>query len=405
MKVIHFSTTDYGGAFKAASRISESMINAGVESRVIVRTKTSEDSHCEEIFSTNYERFLSKLKNLGNLLCSRGEVISDYLGTDITTFPFFDEADVIVLHWVNSFIPYHVVKKIVQIGKPTIWVMHDMWLFTGGCHYDQYCGGYEQGCTQCPMIYNKHGKRIALNNFRRKAETLGKNITFVSPSNYILREAKKSDILADKCLVNIPNPIDTSLYKPLPNRNEIREKYGVYSEKKIILFGADNSLKAPNKGYKYLVKALELLSEEEYMAVIFGNRETPNMSELIRLETKFLGFVEKEEELVQIYNMADVFVAPSDQDNYPNSVLEALSCGVPVTAFNIGGMPELIEHKKNGYIAEFKNVADLADGLCFCCLNRIELKETARNRVMRINDYDVIGRRYETICKAILENS
>lgn len=191
MKVIHFSTTDYGGAFKAASRISESMINAGVESRVIVRTKTRDDSHYEEIFSTNYERFLSKLKNLGNLICSRGEVISDYFGTDITSFPFFDEADVVVLHWVNSFIPYHVVKKMVQIGKPTIWVMHDMWLFTGGCHYDQYCGGYEQGCVQCPMIYNKHGKRIAQNNFRRKAEMLGKNIIFVGPSNLYSQRSEK----------------------------------------------------------------------------------------------------------------------------------------------------------------------------------------------------------------------
>lgn len=149
----------------------------------------------------------------------------------------------------------------------------------------------------------------------------------------------------DKCLVNIPNPVDTSLYRPLPNQNEIREKYGVYSEKKIILFGAVNSLKDKNKGYQYLLKALELLSEEEYMAVIFGNKGTSDMIDS-KLETKLLGFVEKEQELAQIYYMADVFVAPSEQDNYPNSVLEALSCGVPVTAFNIGGMPELIEHKK-----------------------------------------------------------
>ena len=401
MKVIHFSTTDYGGAFKAASRISESMESAGVESKVVVRTKTKEDSHCEEIFSTNYERFISKLKNLGNLMCSKGEVISDYFGTDITKTKFFDDADVVILHWVNSFIPYHVVEKIVNSGKPAIWVMHDMWLFTGGCHCDKYCGGYEHGCVQCPMIENKIGKNTAGNNFKKKSKMLGKNIMFVGPSNYILKEAKKSRILADKYLVNIPNSINTFLYRPMTNKNEIREKYGIHSGKKIILFGAVNSLRDENKGYQYLVKALELLSEK-YLALIFGNKGTSDKTGL-KLETRLLGFIDKEEELVQIYNMADVFVAPSEQDNYSNSVLEALSCGIPVTAFNIGGMPELIEHKKNGYIAEFKNIADLAEGICFCCANSKELGEKARERVLKINGYDIVGKRYEMICKEALE--
>ena len=231
---------------------------------------------------------------------------------------------------------------------------------------------------------------------------LGKNIIFLSPSNYILKEAKKSRILTGKYLVNIPNPINTFLYKPITNKNEIREKYGIHSGKKIILFGAVNSLDDEHKGYKYLMKALELLSEEEYLILIFGNKETSDKIGL-KLETRLLGFVEKEEELIQIYNMADVFVAPSEQDNYPNSVLEALSCGIPVTAFNIGGMPELIEHKKNGYIAEFKNIADLAEGIRFCCTNSKELGEKARERVIELNGYDMIGKQYEMICKEVFD--
>jgi len=152
MNVVHIVTTDYGGAYRAAQRINDSMQSVGVSSAVLVREKTNPDSNVICAIDNPFRLLLSKTKNYMNLKASKGEVITDLFGTDITRHPLVKKADVVILHWVNSFVSYDTVQKLLEKGKPIVWVMHDMWPFTGGCHCDFYCGKYKIGCGKCPQI-------------------------------------------------------------------------------------------------------------------------------------------------------------------------------------------------------------------------------------------------------------
>ena len=155
MKVVHLVTTDLGGAYKAAERISEAMTFCGLESAVVVRVKFCKDNQCESISNSFRKRLVSKVKNLCNILLSNGKIHSELFGSDMVKNETVRDSDIIILHWINRFIGYKNIENILQMGKPVIWVMHDMWPFTGGCHYSGECSGYEKECVNCPYIKRK----------------------------------------------------------------------------------------------------------------------------------------------------------------------------------------------------------------------------------------------------------
>lgn len=405
MKIVHVSTTDYGGAYKAAARISGSLQRCGEESSIMIRTKRYQDTAGSEVFHNGYQRLFSKIKNGFNILLSRGEVISDYFGTDITHYQMVKEADVIVLHWVNSFISYRVVEQLTKLGKPIIWVMHDMWLLTGGCHVDQYCGGYEHLCGKCPLIGSRKKKDLSYRNFIRKKKMLqGSKIRLVCPSRWLSGCAAHSEITKGQSICRIPNPIDINLYKPLEKTEDIRDKYHISADKKVILYGAVNATSDQNKGYQHLLNALKLLDGGNYVLVIYGNSEGAKGIEKY-ISTILAGYIQDEQTLIELYNLADVFVAPSLQENYPNSVLEASACGTPVTAFQIGGMPDIVLHNRSGYLAPLGDAGRLAEGIKLCAQNSREMGACARKHVEETNSYERIGKSYQELILDMMEQA
>lgn len=403
MKVVHISTTDYGGAYKAAARISESMNICGIDSEVLIRTKKYRETVGIEIFTNLFQKIYSKAKNLLNLLMSRREVISDYIGTDITEHPLVKEADVVILHWVNSFVSYGIVEKLQKLDKPVLWVMHDMWLFTGGCHVDQYCGGYEHQCGNCPLIRSKRQNDVSRKNFLRKIKMFNQSeIVLVGPSSWILSEASKSKITCNLRMLRIPNPINTEIYRPISNSKELKSKYGISEGKKIILYGAVNATGDRNKGYYYLLEALKRIDRNKYTVVIFGNKDRDSIVEEI-VDTVFMGYIQDEQTLIELYNLADVFVAPSQQENYPNSVLEASACGTPVVAFRIGGIPDIVSHKGSGYLAPYCDIEELAAGIRFCAGQKEKMGMSARQKVVETNSYELIGNKYKELIQNMIE--
>ena len=386
MKAVHLSTTDYGGAYKAAKRISESMKTMGVESKVVVRTKTGQDRNTYEFFDNNLYKFISKCKNLCNLCFSNGLVISDYFGSNVLKNKYVQEADIIFLHWVNSFVSYRIAEKLAESGKKIVWVMHDMWLFTGGCHCDKYCGKYSAGCGNCPMLGSKRKSDISSRNFLRKKKMMQSGIIkIVGPSKWLIKCARESDILRNCTIDCIFNPIDSNIFQPIDVSFETKRKYGLNLSKKIILYGAVNSTQDKNKGSQYLLEALQHLDKEKYMLIVFGNKPGYEM-ETGEIETKYLGYIYDENELALVYNLADVFVAPSEQESFGYTVGEALFCGTPVAAFSIGGINDQVEHKKNGYLARPYDTEDLRCGIEYCtdCLKVV---------------YPIIDLSYESIGK------
>lgn len=397
MKVVHLSTTDFGGAYKAVERIQSCLRLYGVESKILVRSRFF-DTETTEVINTPLRRFFSKSRNLLNLFLSKGDVVTDLFGTDMRHDKDILDADVIVLHWVNSFISDRSVRQLMELGKPVFWVMHDMWPFTGGCHYDLYCESYKSDCASCPMIKKQRLRNISAFNLKRKRNLFATmNITMIAISRWEQTCAQESFPLKGKKAIWISNPLNTDIFKPTDDQQELREQYKIPEGKKVILFGADKALENATKGFSYLVEALRRMDGSKYVAICFGKAPEKDRIQLPNIDIKYLGTIQDEKKLAAWYSLADVFVAPSIQEAFGYTVCEALACGTPVTAFAVGGMLDQIDHRENGYLARLYDVEDLAEGIKFCAENKKTLGKRARETVLERNSYEVIGKKYKEV--------
>ena len=387
-KCIHICTIDKGGAYNGAKRLNEMLTEHGIESKIIVRTKTDDASIAVGTFNNPLQEMISKGKNAINLLCKKGDVKRDVLGTDLRKNPLVKEADVIFIHWISTFLsPKQIYELTCLKGKNVIFWMHDMWLFTGGCHVDRRCGGYVNECSDCLMV----GK-WAFKSFKKKKEYIKKaDMTVCGPSRWIVEEAKKSSILEGKKIEYIPNTYDNRIFNSQCDREKLRKELGLSDSKKLILFGAaDTGTANDDKGFTYLIKAIKKLDMSDKQLVVIGNAD--GAKELLKeYDSVFLGYINDENKLADIYKAVDVFVNPSLQESFGYTVCESMACGTPAVAFSVGGMLDQIDHKANGYLAEFKNSDELADGIDYCLKHREELSVKASESAKRFSYDNVYG--------------
>lgn len=358
-----------------ANRLHRAFREAGVESRILALYSNKNDSPGISVMEKK-GRLVSKINNTiqsyltRNMLTKYGKFSYPVLGSDVSVRKEILQADVIYIHWIlNGFLSIQSLEELARLNKPIIFVMHDMWTITGGCHHSFDCDKYTVQCQNCQFFASDKVRDLSYKGFNKKQRFFSKyqNLYFVSPSIWLYDCAQKSALLGSKPVFHIPNVIDTSLFKPF-SRKVARQILNLDSKKDIIAFGA-MAINSPYKGWKYLKTALNILYESgkrEIQIVVFGSGPNSEISESIPFETRFVGFVDNEYATSVIYNAANVFVAPSLADNLPYTILESLSCGTAVTAFEVGGIPELIAHKNNGYLAEHKNSEDLAKGIAYC---------------------------------------
>lgn len=274
--------------------------------------------------------------------------------------------DLVHLHWVAgaTLTP----GGVARLRRPLVWTLHDMWPFTGGCHYDDGCGRHTARCGQCPLLGSTRLHDLSLWNWRRKRRHWhALSLMVISPSRWLAVLASRSTLLGEHPVRVIPNCIDTARYRPLP-RAQARDSLGLPQRCPLILFGAMNATADPRKGYRFLQPALARLASqwrgpgEGPMALVFGG-ERPATPPDFGMRVRYLGALSDDASLAAAYSAADVFVAPSTQENLSNMVMEALACGTPSVAFEIGGMPDLIEHRVNGYLASSFDPEDLSMGI------------------------------------------
>ncbi|MDE6999919.1 MAG: glycosyltransferase [Lachnospiraceae bacterium] len=394
MKVLHVTTIDIGGAYKAAVRLHEGLTRIGVQSEILLRTKSKESNIGVEVFSNRFSAIISKVKNGWNLLQADGEITRDVLGTDISRNSKVLEADIIILHWINSFLTVREFEKLAVLQKPILWILHDMWLFTGGCHYDGYCGRYESGCGNCPYVSKRSDKDISWRNFMDKEVTMNNiRAVIVGPGQWIVECARRSNILSGKKIVCLPNMLDVETFCPIEDKVYLRRKYGITADKKVILFGAAcEGTENKRKGFSFLMSALRKLPRDSYQLAVFGNASS-DMKLPEGFGVTLLGVISDERELTEIYNLADVLVNPSIQESFGYTACEAMACGTPVVAFPVGGLREQITHLGNGYLAEFQNAQDIAKGIIYCAENREQLGVQARKSAVRYS-YEHVAVKY-----------
>jgi glycosyltransferase involved in cell wall biosynthesis len=371
-RILHVNAADQrGGAAKAAYRLHLALKNAGLFSAMLVQEKQGKDP-----------RVYGPETKIGKLLVKLLPYIDwfpvkFYKGANVYNFTSAIVpgavirkikrigADVIHLHWIaNGFFQIEALRSLRN--KPVVWTLHDSWAFTGGCHVPYECTRYLERCGKCPVLGSNTDYDLSRWVWRRKAKVLkGLDITIVTPSRWMGECARRSSLLKGMRVEVIPNGVDIETYKPL-DQNFCREALSLPKDKKIILFGAMYSTSNKNKGFNYLVSALQRIAKTSYqndvVAVVLG-ASSPEGEQDFGLDVRFLGHLHDETSMAIAYSSADVFVAPSIQENLSNMVLEAMACGVPCVAFDIGGMPDMIEHKRTGYLAQPYKVEDIEKGI------------------------------------------
>lgn len=377
MRVLIVNTSEKtGGAAVAANRLMEALINNGVKAKMLVRDKQSDRLTVASLPQTPLLRWHFLWERLVIYIYSffskkhLFDIDIANAGTDITKLPEFKEADVIHLHWINQgMLSLKDIRKILQSGKPVVWTMHDIWPATAICHYTRGCNQFKTQCNACPLL----PKFSPLNHkaagvWQKKQHMLqDSSIYFSACSRWLEGEARKSALLKDQPITNIPNPIDTHIFHPLASKAEARKKLGLPEEGNILLF-VSQKVTDERKGVDFFTKAISILAETHPMfkenttiAILGGHAD--EVAQQLALPTKALGYVSDEKTIISAYNAANVFVTPSLEDNLPNTIMEAMACGTPCVGFRVGGIPEMIDHQKNGYVAEFRSAEDLANGI------------------------------------------
>ncbi len=375
MRVLIVNTSDRtGGAAVAAHRLMEALNNHGVKAKMLVRDKTTDALTVvglKKSLLTKWRFLWERLVIFMHLRLQRKhlfEIDIANAGADITGLQEFQEADIIHLHWVNQgMLSLKDIRKIVRSGKPVVWTMHDIWPATAICHYTRGCNNYKTQCHDCKLLPGKGQNDLSAQVWRRKRRLLDEaSVFFVTCSRWLEGAAKQSALLRGQKITNVPNAIDTRVYHPV-DKQQAREALGLPTDKKVILF-VSQKVTDERKGIAYLIEAVRRMTDEhpglreQAVVAILGGRAEEVATQL-SLPTHLLGYVSDEKTIVNVYNAADVFVTPSLEDNLPNTIMEALACGVPCVGFNVGGIPEEIDHQKNGYVASYREADDLARGL------------------------------------------
>lgn len=406
MNILIVSTSDlYGGAAVAAFRLMKALRSRGENAKMIVRDKRSDDTDVivagnEQKNRFNFYRERGKIY-LQNRLSKENlfDVSIANTGNSITGLPVFREADVIHLHWINQgMLSIREIEKIITSGKKVVWTMHDMWSFTGICHHAGTCRNYEQSCGSCPYLAMASPDDLSHQVFLKKqsAYSNGK-ITFVACSHWLKELATKSSLTRSHTVVSIPNPIDTVAYCPR-DKTEARKRLNLPQDRKIVLFAAVKA-SDPRKGIGYLLEASRLMAKHpnDILFLIAGSHGE-ELEKGLSLPAHSMDYI-LPNKMADVYNAADLFVTPSLQENLPNTLMEAMSCGTPCVGFNIGGIPEMISHGKNGYLAKYKDAEDLANGILWTLYqaDTETLSSNAREKVLQDYSQEIIAAQYMDI--------
>jgi glycosyltransferase involved in cell wall biosynthesis len=400
-----------GGAARAAYRLHLALRGIDVDARMLVQVKQG-DSASVLGPAGDWRALAARLRPAADLL----PLLAYPRRTGATFYPGWlpDRAsrrvaalapDLVHLHWITGGAVN--VRSLRRFGRPLVWTLHDMWAFTGGCHYDDGCGRYADGCGGCPVLGS--GSRLDLSRlgWRRKHKAYaGLPLNVVAPSRWLGELARNSPLLRVFPVTVIPNAIDTAVFRPLP-RETARDLLGLPRDRRIVLFGALRATSELRKGYRHLEAALRALVPPPgapVMAVVLG-ASAPAVAPDFGMDCRFLGTLSDDLSLALAYSAADVFVAPSTQENLSNAVVESLACGTPVVAFDVGGMPDMIEHQANGWLARPFDAQDLAAGITWVLGDEPRhraLRAQARQKAVAEYASETVARRHRALYQQIL---
>ncbi|MBW2028502.1 MAG: glycosyltransferase family 4 protein [Deltaproteobacteria bacterium] len=401
MKVLHLVGGDLSaGAARGAYWLHKALVGLGMDSRLFTNSKPI---YSDPTIVYVLKSKIDKLRNLARIeidslpfIFYKNRKNTDFslgfTGYDFTRSEEYKWADILHLHWINGGLVD--IKHLSGVKKPVVWTMRDMWPMSGGCHYALDCTRYRVGCGKCPQLGSTRLHDITRWTVKRKRKYYPAEMTLVGISEWLSSTARESLIFRDFDVVTIHNNIDTGELFPI-NKRTARAILRLNTEKKIILYSA-NRLASPFKRFDIFADAVRKLDRRKYFFLFFGNVENDNVLRELGFEYKAFGFLYDFISLRVVYSACDVFVATSISEAFGKTIAEAMACGRPVVCFSATGPKEIVDHKKNGYLAKPFDPSDLARGIEWVLDpdNYQAVKKNARDKILDRFSSMVIAKQY-----------
>lgn len=367
LKVAQVSYSDInGGAARAAYRIHHALRQHGVDSQMHVVNAEAGDwtVHIPGVTGANTINSLrnylgassTRFLRTGNKVLHSSAALPSHWPRRLNQ----SSADIIHLQWVQG--EMMSIADIGRLQKPVVWTLHDMWGFCGAEHYtenfrwrDGYLSNNRPSCES--------GFDLNRWTWKRKLKHWRRPMHIVTPSRWLADCARQSVIMQEWPVSVIPNAIDTEAWRPI-DKALARKILRLPIEGPLLLFAATYGTRPPRKGFDLLQDALNQLRGEVLgLELVVVGQLAPKEPMNLGFPIHYTGHLHDDVSLNLYYSAADAVIVPSRQDNLPNSGVEALACGTPVVAFNTGGLPDIVEHKKTGYLAKPFDAQDLACGI------------------------------------------
>lgn len=378
MQVVHIVSSLRGGAGIAARRLSEALNAAGVQSAIVCRSGAPDapdaiavDGEHNNLAGEAAQRvawLFEEAVQDAYIAPNRSDMSNtlftlDYAGIPIAQHEAVTSADIINLHWTSFFQSTDTLADLFALGKPIVWTLHDMNPFTGGCHYSAGCTRFTESCAQCPQLSGDPAAAAAAHLAERKAAYgNAPHLAVVSPSVWLANEAKRSALFSGARVETISNSVDPAVFNA-NGRTGARPKLGV-SDKTVCIGFAPLNRAERRKGFAELEAALSILASRakgvDVRLIVMGEG-----AERDKFAFPVIGVAaaEREADVAAVLSACDICVTPSLEDNLPNTILEAMACGVPVVAFDVGGAKDAIVDGENGALEAVGNSAALAERL------------------------------------------
>ena len=404
MKILHVSHSDLrGGANIAAYQIHKSLLNNNQSSKFLCYEKLSNESDVITIPKNFFKNKLHQYK-LGferkiikTFINDRHNSYSTgFFGGGLVNLINFFNSDIVNLHWINNSMIS--ISDISKIKSKIVWTLHDMWPLCGAEHYTT-TADYQNGYSDFKSFnLNKYIWNIKKKHFRD-------SINIICPSNWIYEHTTKSKLFANSSKIKIPYALDVKKWKCLDKKIS-KKLLDIDISEKVILFGSERGSEIKRKNYNFLITALNKMDKKNNIRLlVFGGNKQEELKLSNSLKISFLGHIYDKENLNSIYSSADLLAVPSTQETFGLVAAESLLSGTPCIAFKNTGLEEIIDHKENGYLAEYMDTKDFEAGINWLLINNANnelTKASVKNTVNKFN-FSVISNQYINYYKSIME--
>ena len=424
LRVTHLSESDLsGGAARAAYRIHRSLSRYispdTLQTTMLVKNRISDDldiwasqhggDPVKNLFDTilgkwAYRRFSTSNHGLYSVAWPETG-----LGKEIASQIHDNEIDIIHLHWIHDHLIS--IEEIGSVACPIVWTLHDQWPICGAEHYAEFVEECQQegtfthlpryscGYSERSKLYHEPRRDLNRITWLRKKKSWDKKMFLVCPSQWMAKCVRSSALMADWPLAVIPNPIDLKRWRPI-DPQLARNLLGLPANKHLLCFGAISGLNDPRKGNDLLLKSLFYLKDiainDSIEVVIFGQSEHSSCPS-IPFPVHFMGQLNDDITLALTYSSCDLMMVPSRQDNLPSTATEAHACGIPVVAYSVGGIPDIVDNNITGLLVEPGNYIKFAEAVLELVLDnskRTEMGKAARRRASLLWDQELIADQY-----------